>query len=75
MTGTGPSLGARLLRARIEHAVGVDEQVAAAGDDLAPLAPYVEFQLARLRLLHDVPFRYLVPDARLLPDEKTASGR
>src|SRR5262245_37464933 len=34
-----------------------------------PLPPYVRHVLGRLRLLHDVPFRYLVPDARLLPDE------
>ena len=34
-----------------------------------PLPDYVGHALARWRLLHDVPFRYLVPDARLLPME------
>jgi hypothetical protein len=33
------------------------------------LPTYVIFALARWRLLNDVPFRYLVPDTRLLPDE------
>lgn len=36
------------------------------GDDLPP---YAEAFLAHLRLLVGVPFTYLVPDARLLPDE------
>jgi hypothetical protein len=34
-----------------------------------PLPDYVAHVLARWDLLHDVPFRYLVPDARLLPPE------
>ncbi|WP_229402298.1 hypothetical protein [Micromonospora okii] len=34
-----------------------------------PLPDYVAHVLARWTLLHDVPFRYLVPDARLLPPE------
>jgi hypothetical protein len=34
-----------------------------------PLPDYVAHALARWRLLHDVGFRYLVPDARLLPPE------
>jgi hypothetical protein len=34
-----------------------------------PLPDYVAHVLARWNLLHDVPFRYLVPDARLLPPE------
>ncbi|MFG2054382.1 hypothetical protein ACGFI9_10135 [Micromonospora sp. NPDC048930] len=34
-----------------------------------PLPAYVEHLLARWSLLHDLPFRYLVPDARLLPAE------
>ena len=33
------------------------------------LPPYMEMFLAHLRLLTGVPFDYLVPDARLLPDE------
>ncbi len=33
------------------------------------LPPYLESFLAHLRLLVGVPFQYLVPDARLLPDE------
>jgi hypothetical protein len=35
----------------------------------AALPPYLESFLAHLRLLVGVPFDYLVPDARLLPDE------
>ncbi|MEV0155742.1 hypothetical protein AB0H57_18625 [Micromonospora sp. NPDC050686] len=34
-----------------------------------PLPAYVEHLLARWSLLHDLPFRYLVPDTRLLPAE------
>ncbi|MGD0452780.1 MAG: hypothetical protein ABSB69_04225 [Solirubrobacteraceae bacterium] len=33
------------------------------------MPPYMEMFLAHLRLLIGVPFEYLVPDARLLPDE------
>jgi hypothetical protein len=57
-----PNLGARLLQARMQLAVDTAPAT-------KPLPDYVNFQLARLRLLHDLPFRYLVPDARLLPDE------
>ena len=35
----------------------------------AALPPYLESFLGHLRLLVGLPFRYLVPDARLLPDE------
>jgi hypothetical protein len=35
----------------------------------AAMPPYMEMFLAHLRLLIGVPFEYLVPDARLLPDE------
>lgn len=35
----------------------------------AAMSPYMESFLAHLRLLVGVPFEYLVPDARLLPDE------
>jgi hypothetical protein len=41
-------------------------------DESAPEAtmpPYMESFLAHLRLLVGVPFNYLIPDARLLPDE------
>jgi hypothetical protein len=34
-----------------------------------PLPAYVTHALARYRLLHDIPFAYLVPDMRLLPLE------
>lgn len=43
-------------------------QVAPA-DETAELKPYLESFLAHLRLLVGVPFEYLVPDSRLLPDE------
>src|ERR1700730_1667868 len=35
----------------------------------AEMPPYMESFLAHLRLLIGVPFDYLVPDSRLLPDE------
>jgi hypothetical protein len=38
-------------------------------DPEAEMPPYMESFLAHLRLLVGVPFDYLVPDARLLPDE------
>ena len=38
-------------------------------DPEAGMPPYMESFLAHLRLLVGVPFDYLVPDARLLPDE------
>lgn len=38
-------------------------------DPEAEMPPYMESLLAHLRLLVGVPFDYLVPDARLLPDE------
>lgn len=42
----------------------------AARDDAAPEVPaYVAERLAELRLLHDVPFHYVVPDAALTPAE------
>jgi hypothetical protein len=65
------NLGARLLQARMKLAA--DTAAPPSGNAntpaIKPLPDYVNFQLARLRLLHDLPFRYLVPDARLLPDE------
>jgi hypothetical protein len=76
------SAGARLLASRLEALLGVGAVSAAAataravrraavsGDDTAaPLPDYVGHALARWHLLNDVPFRYLVPDARLLPLE------
>src|SRR5664279_1504283 len=38
-------------------------------DPEAGMPPYMESFLAHLRMLVGVPFDYLVPDARLLPDE------
>jgi len=38
-------------------------------DPEAEMPPYMESLLAHLRLLIGVPFDYLIPDARLLPDE------
>jgi hypothetical protein len=38
-------------------------------DPAAEMPPYLESFLAHLRLLVGVPFEYLVPDARLLPQE------
>ena len=68
MSTTKQTLGARLFKARMELALGT-APADGGGEELQPLPPYVMFQLARLRLLHDMPFHYLVPDARLLPDE------
>lgn len=52
---------------------GTRARAAAAADAAATidsdLPGYVTFALARWRLLNDVPFRYLVPDTRLMPDE------
>ena len=56
--------GAAALRARMSKPV----QVAAPVPE-AQMPPYMESLLAHLRLLIGVPFDYLVPDSRLLPDE------
>ncbi|MGS2616237.1 hypothetical protein ACVCAH_17185 [Micromonospora sp. LZ34] len=56
-------------RSPARTAVAVAEPTATAAVDAPPLPPYVEHLLARWSLLHDLPFRYLVPDARLLPPE------
>jgi len=56
--------GAAALRARMLNPT----QVAAPVPE-AEMPPYMESFLAHLRLLIGVPFDYLVPDARLLPDE------
>jgi hypothetical protein len=56
--------GREALRARLANPA----QVAAPTPE-AEMPPYMEAFLAHLRLLVGVPFDYLVPDARLLPDE------
>jgi hypothetical protein len=56
--------GATTLRARMLNPI----QVAAPVPE-AEMPPYMESFLAHLRLLIGVPFDYLVPDSRLLPDE------
>lgn len=73
------SNGARLLASRLEKLLGSNVAAGAmhakkrknvtAAATTSPLPDYVGHALARWRLLHDVPFRYLVPDARLLPAE------
>lgn len=52
------------LRARMAKPFQVQPTAPEAG-----MPPYMESFLAHLRLLVGVPFDYLVPDARLLPDE------
>jgi hypothetical protein len=44
-------------------------QQVAPGEPEAAMPPYMESFLAHLRLLVGVPFEYLVPDPRFLPDE------
>lgn len=66
--------GAQLLAARAPgrtrpaagFRIAVDD---VAATDPATLPDYVQFALAQWRLLHDIPFVYLVPDAELLPGE------
>ncbi|SCF18200.1 hypothetical protein GA0074695_4083 [Micromonospora viridifaciens] len=59
----GPQAGRRTFAA---NATTTADSTATA--TAAPTLPaYVEHLLARWSLLHDLPFRYLVPDARLLP--------
>lgn len=53
------------IRVRMIHPAQVVSQEAPE----AELPPYLESFLAHLRLLVGVPFDYLIPDARLLPDE------
>lgn len=60
--------GARLLALRLS--TGGERMTTLAGAAAAPPLPdYVLHALARMRLLHGVPFQYLVPDSRLLPPE------
>jgi hypothetical protein len=47
----------------------IQPQQVAPGEPEAEMPPYMESFLAHLRLLVGVPFEYLVPDSRLLPDE------
>jgi len=56
--------GAAALRERLLAPAQVSPQAPAGA-----LPPYLESFLAHLRLLVGVPFEYLVPDARLLPEE------
>lgn len=56
--------GRDALRARLSEPGQVPDTATEAG-----MPPYMESFLAHLRLLVGVPFEYLVPDPRLLPDE------
>lgn len=56
--------GSATLKARLNQPGQVDATAAEAG-----MPPYMESFLAHLRLLVGVPFEYLIPDPRLLPDE------
>jgi hypothetical protein len=56
--------GAAALKTRMANPVQVPAPVPE-----AEMPPYMESFLAHLRLLIGVPFDYLVPDSRLLPDE------
>jgi hypothetical protein len=56
--------GLESLRARMSNPQQVAPAVPEAG-----MPPYMESFLAHLRLLIGVPFDYLAPDSRLLPDE------
>ena len=56
--------GAATLKTRMANPVQVTAPVPE-----AEMPPYMESFLAHLRLLIGVPFNYLVPDSRLLPDE------
>ncbi len=47
----------------------IQPQQVATGEPEAEMPPYMESFLAHLRVLVGVPFEYLVPDVRLLPDE------
>jgi hypothetical protein len=83
MSPTRPSIGATMLALRMQAAAQPTAKptpaarraratVAAAdasGAAARPLPAYVTHALARLRLLHDIPLAYLVPDMRLLPLE------
>jgi len=57
-------LSSEALRERLIQPAQVDNTAPE-----AEMPPYMESFLAHLRLLVGVPFDYLIPDARLLPDE------
>jgi hypothetical protein len=68
------SLGAAMLAQRLQQEATQPASAHTVRAHLAPatnatLPEYVSFTLARYRLLHDIPFHYLVPDAGLLPVE------
>src|SRR5437868_12092494 len=56
--------GTEALRKRM-----INPQQVAPTDSEAEMPPYMESFLSHLRLLVGVPFEYLIPDPRLLPDE------
>jgi hypothetical protein len=56
--------GAEVLQERLPT-----QRRALAAAPSTPAPEYVAAKLAQLRLLHDVPFAHLVPDAKLLPPE------
>ena len=64
-----------VMRSQFDHQPGGARRADDAKDQIdasipeSTLPPYMEMFLAHLRLLIGVPFDYLVPDARLLPDE------
>jgi hypothetical protein len=55
--------------ARVRAALAATTAQTTTPESATPLPDYVQHTLARWRLLMDVPFRYLVPDTKLLPDE------
>lgn len=59
----GPS-DANVLKERLTKSAQVTTE-----QSLDAFPPYLDSFLAHLRLLIGVPFQYLIPDARLLPDE------
>lgn len=63
-----PAIASAATLARARAAVTTTGGATSAADS-SDLPVYVTFTLARWRLLNDIPFRYLVPDARLLPRE------
>jgi len=54
---------------RVAAGTGTAALASTASPSVPPLPDYVLQSLARMRLLIDVPFHYLVPDAGLLPPE------
>jgi hypothetical protein len=62
--------GADVLRERLAaHPAAPRRRALAAAAPSSPPPEYVAAKLAQLRLLHDVPFAHLVPDATLLEPE------